>query len=185
MKRSKNKKGFTVLEVLIVASFIGLIVVMAGSLSGTFALRRTVDDIANRVTSELNITKLRAARDGVQYRTLINFDETNHKIQIKSIRCDSNRASTFDYDDFITEQSIRIMNDYEIIPSSVDTLIDFNPNGTATTTTTITMRPMDANSDVKKCANVTVTQFGQIRTLIGKWDGTDCNPIYDKQEQPS
>ncbi|MGI9534381.1 MAG: pilus assembly FimT family protein [Thermodesulfobacteriota bacterium] len=183
MKLLKKKKGYTVIEVMIVAGVMALLVVMAGSLSGTFALRRTVDDIANRITSELNITKLKASRDGVQYRTLINFDSTEHKINIKSVRGDSNRTATFDPDDPVTEQEIKIMADYEIIPSSGDIEIDFNPNGTATTTTSLAMRPLDADNRVAKCANITVSRFGQISTLIGKWDGTDCKPIFDKQEQ--
>jgi len=179
----KNKKGFNVVELLMVAGVMAIVIVLAGSLSGTFALRRTVDDVANRITSELNITKLQAARDGVQYRTLINFDDTKHIINIKSVRGDSNRASTFDNSDPITEQDIKIMSDYVLIPSSVDTLIDFNPNGTAESTTSIIMRPIDASSKVRKCATIDITMFGRIRTLVGKWDGSDCVPIFDKQEQ--
>ena len=185
MNLKKNKKGFNVIELLVVAAIISLIVVMAGSISGTFALRRTIDDVANRITSELNIAKLKAARDGVQYRTLINFDSTEQKINIKSVRGDSNRASTFDNSDPVTEQDVKILSDYEIIPSSVDTSIDFNPNGTVANATTITMRPSDISSKVRKCAKIDITMFGQIRTIIGKWDGSQCNPISDKQEQPT
>ena len=181
----KNKKGFNVVEILIVIGVMVIVILMAGGLSGTFALRRTVDDVANRITSEMNITKLQAARDGVQYRTLINFDETNHKLKIKSVRGDSNRTSTFDNDNPITEQDVKLMNDYVIIPSAGDTVIDFNPNGTAESATSIIFRPIDTASKVKKCAKINITMFGQIRTLVGKWDGSDCIPIYDRQDQPS
>lgn len=188
MKLFKNNKGFNVLEVLIVAGFMAILVIMAGGLSGKFALRRNIDNVANRITSELNITKLQAARDGVQYRTLINFDGDDRRLTIKSVRGDSNRASTFDNDSPITEQSMKIMSDYAIIPSEVDTTIDFNPNGTIASATTITMRPTDIEeSDVKKCARIIVSRFGRINTIIGRWDfNTDeCNPITDKQEIPS
>ena len=181
----KNKKGFNVIELLIVVGVMVIVIVMAGTISGTFALRRTVDDVANRVTSELNITKLQAARDGVQYRTLLTFDESKHLLTIKSVRGDSNRTSTFDNDDPITRQDVKIMSDYTVIPSTGDTAIDFNPNGTAVSATSITLRPIDATSKVEKCAEINITMFGQIRTLIGKWDGSDCMPIYDKQDQPS
>ena len=39
----KNKKGFTIIELLIVITMIGILIVLAGSLSSKFAARRNID----------------------------------------------------------------------------------------------------------------------------------------------
>ena len=58
----KEKNGFTVIETFIVIAIISLLLYMGGTISSKFALRRGIDDTANRITSELNLIKLQAAR---------------------------------------------------------------------------------------------------------------------------
>jgi len=187
----KKHHGFTIIEILVVAGIMAILIVIGGGISSTFALRRSVDDIANKITSELNLVKLQAARDGVQYRSTINYsvvDGTARFVSLESTRGDSNRTSSFDVDDFldpISTKTYQIMSDY--LMDQEEYIIDFNPNGTAVQEQNIVLRPVDEDSTVSKCATIQVTQFGIIRTLIGRWDfDTDvCNPIYDKQEVPA
>ena len=186
----KNNKGFTIIEALVVAGFMAIIIILGGGISSKFALRRTVDDTANKITSELNLVKLQAARDGVQYRSAINFSSTESGkkfITLQTTRGDSNRTSSFDTEDFLdteTSHTYQIMNDYKLSENEI--AIDFNPNGTAVQARTIVLRPDSEDPTVSKCATIQVTQFGIIRTVIGNWDldEEECNPIYDKQVIP-
>jgi len=73
MKKFNNHHGFTIIEVLVVTGIMVILIVIGGGISSNFGLRRSVDDIANKITSELNLIKLQAARDGVQYRSTLNY----------------------------------------------------------------------------------------------------------------
>ena len=186
----KNNKGFTILEAVVVIAIITILVAIGGSISSKFALRRTVDDVANKITSELNLIKLQAARDGVQYRSTLTYNSAGSKrsITFETTRGDSNRNSSFDSAtpfDPQTSYTFRIMNDYKLNDNEIT--IDFNPNGTAVAATQIDLQPDSEDPAVSKCASVQVTQFGIIRTTIGNWDldNDECNPIYDKQEIPA
>jgi len=184
----KKHHGFTIIEILVVVGIMAILIVVGGGLSSTFALRRNVDDIANKITSELNLIKLQAARDGVQYRSTLNYsvvDGTARFVSLESKRGDSNRTSAFNVLDPISTKSYQIMSDYMM--DQEEYIIDFNPNGTAVQAQNIVLRPVDEESTVSKCATIQVTQFGIIRTLIGRWDFDTnvCNPIYDKQEVPA
>ncbi len=184
----KKHHGFTIIEVLVVAGIMAILIVIGGGISSTFALRRSVDDIANKITSELNLVKLQAARDGVQYRSTLNYlvvDGNARFVSLESKRGDSNRTSSFNVLDPISTKSYQIMSDY--LMDQEEYIIDFNPNGTAVQAQNIVLRPVDEESTVSKCATIQVTQFGIIRTLIGRWDfdADVCNPIYDKQEVPA
>ena len=186
----KNNKGFTIIEVLVAAGIMAVIIVVGGAISSKFALRRTIDDTANKITSELNLVKLQAARDGVQYRSTINYENVDSKrfITLETTRGDSNRTSSFDTEDFLETDSsykYQIINDYKL--NQNEFTIDFNPNGTAVQGQTIVLQPDSEDPYITKCARIQVTQFGIIRTIIGQWDSEeeDCNPIYDKQEIPA
>ena len=158
--------------------------VVAGTISAKFSLRRGVDDTANRITSELNLIKLMAARDGVQYRTTFDFTlgTTKNTISIETKRGDSNRVSSFAVLPTIASEDYSIMNDY--ILDQVQYILDFNPNGTAVNPQIIVLRPENDQANIIKCAIIQVTQFGTIRTILGNWDfgGDLCRPIVDEQE---
>ena len=179
----KNKKnGFTVIEALVVVAMVGVILALGGGLSSKFAERRAIDDTANKITSELNLIKLQAARDGVQYRTTVSFDEDESNITIEKKRGDSNRTSSFDAIDPISTEDYKIKDSY--IMDDVEYIMDFNPNGTSVEQQTLILRPATADSTITKCARIQVTQFGVIRTAVGRWDfeGGECDLIFDKQE---
>lgn len=182
----KNKKGFTVIEALVVAGVIAVIVVMAGSLSSKFIVRRSVDDLAHRITSTFNLVRLQASRNGVEYQAILDYDEDENKLTIQTKRGDSNRFSDFDSISPISTQSISVMTDYEIILSSADT-VEFNPNQTVGGAGSIEIRPKSAESYVTKCGRIVINPFGRIRTVIGRWNFTtnQCDAIVDEQAQPS
>lgn len=182
MQKDKQQLGFTLIETLIVVAMITILLALAGGISSKFAERRAVDDTANRITSELNLIKLQAARDGVQYRTTINFDEDESNITIEKRRGDSNRTSAFGDNTIISEEDYSIKADY--IMDDTEYILDFNPNGTAVAAQTMILRPTE-DSSVTKCARIQVTQFGVIRTLIGRWnfDTAECDLIVDAQAE--
>jgi len=184
MKIFKKKKGFTVIEVLVAAGIIAILVIMAGALSSKFALRRSVDQVAFKITSSLNLVKLQAARNGVQYQAELSYDTTGNKLKIETKMGDSNRFSDFaDISPSSTEQ-ITMLTDYEIIPSN--TSVQFNPNQTVGGSGTIQIKPRNVNAVVDKCGVIVISPFGRIRTVTGHWDfGTsECKPIFDEQAQP-
>lgn len=77
MRQSHDSGGFTIIEVLVVITVIIAVIAIGSSyLSGTFALRRSVDDVTNQIASMLQLGKLRSVRDGVEYR-LVFADCTN------------------------------------------------------------------------------------------------------------
>ena len=183
MIKTENQKGFTIVEAIVVVAIIGALLALAGGISSKFSERRAIDDTANRITSELNLIKLQAARDGVQYRTTVTFDEDESTINIEKKRGDSNRTSAFDALDPTSSEDYKIKKDY--IMDDDEYILDFNPNGTAVNQQTMTLRPSTLDSSVTKCARIQVTQFGVIRTAIGRWnfEGDVCDLIFDEQEQ--
>lgn len=182
MRKDNKSRGFTVIELLVVVSIVGILLALAGGISSKFAERRAIDDTANRITSELNLIKLQAARDGVQYRTTITYDEDESDITIEKKRGDSNRTSSFDALDPTSTESYNIKDGY--IMDDDEYILDFNPNGTSVAQQTMTLRPANADTSITKCARIQVTQFGVIRTAIGRWNfETDlCDLIFDEQE---
>ena len=184
MLNYKNQKGFTLIETIIVVSVIAIVLSIAGGISSKFFLRRNVEGTIRKITSELNFIKIRAARDGVQYRTTIDYTDTGSEryVTIETKRGDSNRTSSFAVLAPIASEDYRILDDY--IFDQAQYIIDFNPNGTAVQGQIIVLRPEDDQATVSNCAIIQVTQFGIIRSTIGRWDftGNDCNPISDTQE---
>jgi len=70
MRLIEETDGFSIVEALLVIGFIVILVAMGGTLGAKFATRRSVDRITGDISSTLQITKLKAARQGVEYRTL-------------------------------------------------------------------------------------------------------------------
>jgi len=182
MNKNKKQQGFTIIETLLVVGVLAILLGLAGGMSSKFAARRSIDDTANRITSELNLIKLQAARDGVQYRTTLNFDADDSNITIEKKRGDSNRSSSFNVLVPISTEVYGIKDDY--ILDNNQYILDFNPNGTAVIAQTLVIRPEDEGASISKCARIQVTQFGVIRTAIGRWkfETDTCDLIYDIQE---
>lgn len=71
VKDLRNTEGFTMIEVLTVVTVMVVVLAVGSSyLSGKFALRRSVDELTNNISSMLNLGKLRSVRDGVEYRVV-------------------------------------------------------------------------------------------------------------------
>lgn len=189
MNNCRKQKGFTIIEAVLVIAIIGILLGMGAGISSKFSDRRSVDDTAHRITSELNLVKMQAARDGVQYRAEVNYTATEDKkeVTISSKRGDSNRSSSFDSDfNLQSSETYTIANDYEFDDDQY--IIEFNPNGTIEqNTTTLIFKPVDADSKISKCASIQVTRLGLVRTVIGYWDFTDdeCINIGEVQQQLS
>src|SRR3989337_3461431 len=202
MRLIEKRDGFSIMEALVVLGVISILVAMGGSLAVNFSIRKSVDRITGDICSSLQIAKLKAARQGVEYRTLFascaDLDTT-----------DSNCFVCSDYDDYIavppdeTLTIIRERGNSNIgstswcvesnvtgkIPSKItldlSSLQDepmrysFNPDGTlGAESGTVNI---NTTSDVKgqRCGRIVVTPFGRIRAIQGNWD-TDsdtCKPI--------
>jgi len=184
MKIKSNYKGFTLIELIVVAG-IAAIVIGIGSFAITskFAMRRSVDQVGEKINASLQQSKLRSARDGVEYQTVMNYDSGTQTITVESHRGDSNVGST-SYTP-ISSVEIEMLSEYIIVPSVMT--IKFNPNGTVgdgTTTYTMGIEPTD-NAQVFKCCEVVVSPLGRIDFTIGNFTDNECKPILDDEAVPS
>ena len=202
MRLIEKRDGFSIVEALVVLGVIGILVAMGGSLAANYSIRKSVDRITGDISSSLQIAKLKAARQGVEYRTLF----------ASCADLDTDDPNCFvcsDYDDYIavppdeTLTIIRERGNSNIgstswcvesnvtgkIPSKItldlSSLQDepmrysFNPDGTlGAESGTVNINP---TSDVKgqRCGRIVVTPFGRIRAIQGNWDAASdtCKPI--------
>ena len=67
----KREEGLSMIEILIVTGVMLVIIVIAGSMSGRFAARRSVDNMSRNLSSTLQLAKLNAVRQGVEYRAVL------------------------------------------------------------------------------------------------------------------
>ncbi|MGH7885029.1 MAG: pilus assembly FimT family protein [Thermodesulfobacteriota bacterium] len=184
----KNEKGFNIIELLVVASVISVLVVIGGAISSQFFLRRSVDNITNTITSQINLVKLRASREGVEYRATLTYTPLNNTLQIVTTRGDSNRNANFVAANEFSSANYKILNDYAITP--VNSVITFSPTGNLNTANTVTIFPdvPPANANIDKCGNINVSTLGRISTTVGRWDFANpgqCVGIGDTQEDTS
>lgn len=167
----KYESGYSIIEVLVISGIMIVLIAIGGSLSTKFFLRRSVDNISNNITSQLNLAKLRASREGVEFRTTVNYTEESSNLQIITTRGDSNRNANFVDGNQLSTVNYRILNDYEITPAN--SVITFSPTGILGAQNTITIFPdAETEEDAKiiKCGSITVSNIGRISTTIGKWD---------------
>jgi len=196
MKIKSNYKGFTLIELIVVAG-IAAIVIGIGSfaITGKFAMRRSVDQVGGKINASLQIAKVRAARQGVEYCTVLSFDSNEHILTIENKRGDSNVGSTNYESESI--QNLKVLSDYTIIPSNIE--IKFDPEGviedvdedcisldTTPANVSITIDPIDQTSQIFKCGEVVVSSLGRISFTIGNYNFTDneCRPILDDEAVP-
>jgi len=209
MKIKSNYKGFTLIELIVVAG-IAAIVIGIGSFAITskFAMRRSVDQVGEKINASLQIAKVRAARQGVEYCTVLSFDSNEHILTIETKRGDSNVGST-DYFPLEPEsiQNLKVLSDYniifsnngEIIPSNIQ--IKFDPEGVIEdvkedcsdkdeipppANVSIAIDPIVTSSQIFKCGEVAVSSLGRISFTIGNYNDTDkeCKPILDDEAVP-
>jgi len=173
MTQFAKENGLNIVEVLIVAGMISMLVVIAGSMTSRFFVNRKVDNITRTISSTLQIAKLKSARRGVEYQTVISYDNSNKSLTVAMQIGDSNRGS----ERYTTEtsQKLNVLNGVIITPSNKT--INFNPNGTlGGSSGSVTIRPSDGTK-IRRCGRIVVTPFGRIRVIVGNWDGTTCRPI--------
>src|SRR3989304_8066995 len=70
MRLIEETDGFSIVEALLVIGFIVILVAMGGTLAAKFSIRKSIDRITGDISSSIQIAKLKAARQGVEYRTL-------------------------------------------------------------------------------------------------------------------
>ncbi len=187
MKFLKNNKGYNIIEVLIVASVMSiLIVVGASNFSSKFGSRRSVDDVAHKITSTLQFIKLKAGREGVEYQANIAFDDTDVTDQFVTITT-SKGDSNINSANFNQEEVIRIEVIPELIVDPANYDITYRPNGTidAAGIGDIAIYPL-AGSSIKKCGGISVNRFGRLNVVNGNWDYVNsvCDRIGDQQAAP-
>lgn len=196
MKNVNAKNGFTLIELLVVVGVVSILVVMSAVVTDKYFARRAIDKISYDLTSTLSLAKLQAARHGVEYQTVCDYDATTNIIDVEMQRGNSNVNTDFDplNEDVtweaIKNQSLKIemSDDYIIDPGGdAQMIFHFNPNGThenpndlLSDETEIIIAP--DSSKITKCGIVTVREFGRISTVIGNWDGTICSSIRDLQQ---
>jgi prepilin-type N-terminal cleavage/methylation domain-containing protein len=172
----KKRDGFTLIEALIVVTVIGILIAMGGTLAGKFASRRQADNITGNISSTLQLTKLKALRQGVEYQAVLTFDPTERTLTIETERGNSNRGSSSYIQE--TSQTIKVKEGYVLNPASKT--YNFNPNGTlGGASGTVDIKPSSGEKG-ERCGKIVVSPFGRIRVIQGNWDpsgGGDCKPI--------
>lgn len=212
MGKLKEKSGFSIIEILVVVSVAAIVIVIGSStLSGKFAVRRSVDDLSNSIGSTLQLIRLQSARNGAEYRIVlagcdsINDDDPDcsicesyneysvgdKELGVMVERGDSNRGSTVWC--IQTTQTKKIDPDLILAasPNVADEplRISFLPTGMRSDFRTdgliesFTLIP-DEGRKVDRCGQVEVTPAGSIRIIEGRWDDTNCVPVLDSNPTP-
>lgn len=187
MFRIKEKRGFTLVELLIVTGIMVILIGMAALITDKYFNRRAIDRFTYDMSSALTLAKLQAARQGVEYQTDCAYDSSTNTMTIQTKRGNSNTNTDFtdssNYD-IVFDETMDIDPNYTISPDSTYQF-HFNPGGTSTANT-INLQPTES-ANIKKCGSLVVTPFGRISTIVGNWDsGTStCIAIADDQESPS
>ena len=209
----RKDSGLTVIEMVIV-TFVIAIIIAAGSsyFSSDIALRRSVDDITANVATTLQLTKLQAARSGVEFRAVfavcdtyddtdpdclfcdndyVDFVDGDEEINIIIERGDSNRGSTNWC--IQSEQLKEFQSDLDFVTSgnmsAGPVAISFLPAGFRSDfrddnlSEFLSLEPI-SGAPVDKCGLVEITPVGGIRVIHGRWDGTTCNAILDPAPTP-
>jgi len=179
---NKSQRGFTLIELLTILGVVSILIVMAGSFASQFFQRRDIDQLTNAVSSDLQLTKLKAARDGVEYRFSVNLSSDGDMLEITRERGNSNSLSTNWTEISSQEVSVENYVDITIVPSNP---IVIKPDGSLTITpssfteTSCLIRPKDG-SEYNRCGQVSITRLGHLNIIKGNWDGSDCNQIKDE-----
>jgi Tfp pilus assembly protein FimT len=187
------------LELIVMVGVMVIIIVIAGSMSARFAQRRSVDNMTRNLSSTLQLAKLNAVRQGVEYRAVLascsqldnadpdcpvcdaydDYAPGDDTVTITIERGDSNRGSTNWC--VISMQTRRVQQgmalDLTDIPETAPRRFNFNPNGTLVDQTgAILAQQIDigvkpaAGTKIRRCGRITVTPLGRIGIVEGNWD---------------
>ena len=203
MRLIEKRDGFTIIEALLVLGVISILIAMGGSLAANFSIRKSVDRITGDISSSLQIAKLKAARQGVEYRTLFtkcadDLDTTDPNcsvcpdytdyiagdgsLTIIRERGNSNNASTNWCVEATTRDKIPSVITLDLSTMDADPYrYVFNPNNTlGGSSGTLKIKPTSAERG-KRCGKVVISPFGRIRVIQGNWIEVpapgDCKPI--------
>ncbi len=213
MEYLNKKKGFSLIELLVVVSVTGLVLLMGATyFSGDVALRRSVDEITNSIGTSLNLAKIQSTRQGVEFRLVLaectsvdttdpdceicnsytDYSSGDETVNLILERGDSNVGSGVWC--MQTTQSKKLGSTTSNIAMSANVAtsplnVSFLPSGMRSdfradaNVETISVVP-GAGAKVDKCGVVGVTATGGLRVIVGRWDGTNCNAILDPQPTP-
>lgn len=203
MRLIEKRDGFSIVEALLVLGVIGILVAMGGTLAAKFSIRKSVDRITGDISSSLQIAKLKAARQGVEYRTLFascaddlditdpncfvcpdytDYSAGDETLTIIRERGNSNNASTSWCVEATTRDKMPSVITLDLATMDADPYrYVFNPNGTlGGSSGTLKVKPTSAVRG-NRCGKVVVSPFGRIRIIQGNWIEVpapgDCKPI--------
>lgn len=182
----KNQGGFSLAELLTVLLVVSILVALGGAFSPKSAYRRSVDSLATQVANNLQLAKLSAARDGVEYRTI--FEETGMMLTMITHRGDSNTDSTIWTT--IQERTVNIKVDPSVVISNLPDEVSFEPVGQSEGPGSGCI-PCECDGDfvilaaggtrIDRCGFVRVSELGRIGVIQGHWNGTCCEQVSDKE----
>ena len=196
MRLIEKRDGFSIIEALLVLGVISILIAMGGSLAVNFSIRKSVDRITGDISSSIQIAKLKAARQGVEYRTLFascadDLDTTDpnclvcpdytdyiagdESLTIIRERGNSNNAST----NWCVEATTRdkmpsvITLDMSSLLTTDPYRYTFNPDGTLDdivigTDDIVDIKPTSAVRG-KRCGQIRVELLGRVRFIQGNW----------------
>ncbi len=165
--RDKRTDGFSMIELMVVIAVMAVVLAIAGSFSTSFSSRRTIDSITNSISSNIQISKLQAARDGVEHR--VTMTQSGDVLEIVRERGDSNTVSTTWTE--LTTKKVKLETNVLVELPSLPVI--FNPTGTSQNPGTCVIKPTNS-ANYKRCGQVSVSNFGIIEIIKGNWDGSNC-----------
>ncbi|NIP39619.1 MAG: prepilin-type N-terminal cleavage/methylation domain-containing protein [Candidatus Dadabacteria bacterium] len=175
MIKKNKQRGFTLVEVLTVVLILAVLLALAGGLSTEAGYRRAVDSVTTRVANNLQLTKLQAARNGVEFRT--KFVQSGDELQLITERGDSNIDSTVWSINETSVLSVKV--DSSVVISTIPSFFEFRPNGNADPSSDVIFLAA-SGTDVDRCGRVNVSSLGRIATIQGHWNGTSCSQVSDE-----
>lgn len=158
------------MEILIVISIMTVLLGMGGALAAKFANRRSVDRVTTTIASTLQVAKLKAARQGVEYQVSFAFDPDQRDLTIVTEIGDSNNGSTTFTEE--SSQTIKVQPGITIDPPNQT--FTFNPSGTTSSEINqeVNLEP-DSDKKGDRCGVVTASVLGRVANIQGNWDPSE------------
>ncbi len=179
MASMDKRDGFTLIELLMVIGVAGVLLALGGALASKFAARHSTDNVTRTISSTLQLMKLKAAREGVEYQAILTFDSSNGTLTIVTQRGNSNRGTCSTC--YVTETSQTIgLSNARVTINPASKTFNFNPDGTlGGASGTVNVQPASGKNG-SRCGQVVVNPFGRIRIVEGNWSSSSstCTPVY-------